>query len=26
LERHGRQLPGCFTVVTEKTIRIRPMK
>jgi len=26
LERHGRQLAGCFTVVTEKTIRIRPMK
>ena len=26
LERCGRKLAGCFTVVTEKTIRIRPMK
>jgi predicted nuclease of predicted toxin-antitoxin system len=26
MERHSRQLAGSFTVVTEKTIRIRPMK
>ena len=26
VERYGDQLAGCFTVVTEKTIRIRPKK
>ena len=26
VERYGSQLTGCFTVVTERTIRIRPMR
>lgn len=26
IERHGDQLAGSFTVVTEKTIRLRPIK
>jgi len=25
VERYGRQMAGCFVVVTEETIRIRPM-